>query len=129
MDHSNVSYITFHRIRFAAPVGASERSFDGPASAGHWLCGPRNHTGPNGLPTRVSDEWTGVAFYRDRDAAEAVMDDPAAALPFVSDAVEAWHGLLCPFAHRGDVNWFGVLEDAARFVPIARDPTDRRGVS
>ena len=62
------------------------------------------------------------SFLYCRAAAEAVIDDPVRALPFLSGTVEAWHALLCPISHRGQVNWFGRLEDAARFKPSAEDP-------
>jgi hypothetical protein len=67
-----------------------------------------------------SDVWGGVAFYENRAAAEAAIDDPMT-LPDCTDAVEAWHGLLCPITHRGETAWFGDLENASRFVPAGRD--------
>lgn len=117
-----LTWMTFHRVRFPVVVDANEQHFDGPKTAAHWLVGPDSRLDDGGLRTTISDVWGGMAFYTDRSAAEAVVDDPATLLPSLSEAVEAWHAVLCPVNHRGQTTWFGQMQNAARLVPTVTDP-------
>lgn len=115
-------WLTFHIAQFAQPLAAEARRFDGPATAALWRFGPDGALGGKGLRTRTSEVWGGVALYTERAAAQAVIDAPAAHLGFMADAVQAWHALLQPIAHRGEVNWFGDGDGAPRLAPAADDP-------
>lgn len=115
-------WVTFHIAQFATPLAAEATRFDGPAGAALWRFGPDSALGSNGLRTRVGDVWGGVALYTDRTEAQAVIDAPAAHLGFMADALQSWHALLQPIAHRGEVNWFGQDEDGPRLAPSADDP-------
>jgi hypothetical protein len=120
MSNARLTWLTVHRVRFDRPVDAKTGGIAGPARAALTLIGPDSRLDASGLRESFSDVWGGIAFYEDRAAAEAALDDPAT-LPDCAAAVEAWHGLLCPISHRGETAWFGDLKDADRFVPAGRD--------
>ena len=124
MPDRSFCYMTFHRVRFGRPYSNETDRFAGPEAATHWLFGPDSPVGEDGLWTRRSDVWGGVAFYGDLHTASSVMDDPRAALPWLAEGTEAWHALLCPTTHRGRVNWFGGLEAASNFRTV---PMDKAG--
>lgn len=100
-----IDWVTIHRVRFPAPVALAERGFPGPDGAEDWQFGPDSPLGDTGFRTLVSDVWGGMAFHPDRAAAEAVLADPGAALPWLAETAEAWTGLVRIIAHRGEVNW------------------------
>jgi hypothetical protein len=110
-------WITLHRLRFAAPVDARARSFAAPEGVDCWRFCPELRCGPDGLPTFNADVWAGIALHETRAGAEAMIADPATALPFLSEAVEDWHALAVPVAHRGAVNWRGTVETDAAVRP------------
>jgi hypothetical protein len=118
-------WMTFHIAQFAQPVAAEEQSFDGPQAAGMWRFGPDSPIGDAGLRTRKGDVWGGLAFYSDRAAAQAVIDDPEKHLAFTDDALQSWHALLCPLSHRGDLNWFDKPNGAPELASCAQDPGGR----
>jgi hypothetical protein len=120
MKEQSFSFVTFHRVRFPEHVSAHQRQFAGPESAVHWLSGPDSRQAENGLRTWTSPVWCGLAFYASRVDAEQSFENPPP-IPIFGEAVEAWHALLCPFGHRGQTDWFGSLESAAQFKPLA-DP-------
>jgi hypothetical protein len=115
-------WVTFHIAQFAAPLAAEAARFDGPAAAALWRFGPDSPLGAGGLRTRIGDVWGGVALYTERAAAQAVIDAPAAHLGFMAGAVQSWHALLQPIAHRGLVNWLGPGNGAPTLAPAAADP-------
>lgn len=119
------SYMTLHRVLFQSTYRARDRSFGGPKHAVHWRFGPDGPLGDDGMRTQVSDVWGGAGFYSSPADAEFVIDNLVSELPFLGEATESWHALLCPISHRGVVNWFGSFEAAAQFEPIANDPGGR----
>jgi hypothetical protein len=44
-----------------------------------------------------------------------------AQLPFLAEAVEEWKAVVVPFAHRGQVNWRGSVEDGTA-IRASSDP-------
>lgn len=120
MPEAPVTWMTVHRVRFDRVVDARTGGIAGPMGAALALIGPYSRPDANGLREPFSNVWGGIAFYKDRAAAEAAMDDPVT-MPDCADAVEAWHGLLLPISHRGETGWFGDLKSASRFVPVGRD--------
>jgi hypothetical protein len=70
-----------------------------PVGAASWMIWPDGPVGENGsrLPSNV---WCGVAQYHERACADAAIDSPSAFLPFLPQALESWHALLLPIAHR-----------------------------
>ena len=117
------SWITVHRVRFAAPRNAKETGApDGPVHAKAWRFGPDSPLGEDGIRTGVSDIWGGVAFYDTRDAAQTVIGDPSAHLGFLDDTVEHWHALAAVVAHRGDVDWSTADEPHPSLEPLPDDP-------
>jgi hypothetical protein len=119
-DGASLTWMTVHRMRFDRPVDAKTGGIAGPVGATLTLIGPDSRLDANGMRESFSNTWGGIAFYEDRAAAEAAMDDPMT-IPNCNDAAEAWHGLLCPVSHRGETAWFGDLKNASRFVPAGRD--------
>lgn len=113
-DHD---WITLHRIRFAHEIAAPDRAFPGPAAADFWRFCPTQARGPSGMPTFTSDCWGGLALYPDRASAEAVLDAPTEHLPFLDEALEQWHALLVPHAHRGEVKWRDEVQDGTAVRP------------
>jgi hypothetical protein len=115
-------WITLHRLRFAETISAKSRSFPQVASASVWRFCPLHTPGADGLVTLTSDTWCGLGIWESRDEAEAMMAEPGAAMPWLSEAVEAWHCMAVPFSHRGKVNWRGHVEDGTAIRPAPGDP-------
>lgn len=122
MGSASCPWLTFHIAQFAQPIAAEAKSFDGPAAAVVWRFGPDSPLGATGLRTRIGDVWGGVGLYTDRAAAQAVIDEPATHLGFMSDALQSWHAMLQPIAHRGEVNWFGPLQGKPTLDTSRDDP-------
>jgi hypothetical protein len=122
MTSARHDWITLHRIRFPVPVSVTERSFPTAPGASVWRFCPHQSVGADGLLTRRSDVWGAFGIWPERDAAEAVIDDPATAMPWLSETVAAWHCLAVPIAHRGQVNWRGEVEDGTAIRATAQDP-------
>ena len=80
-------WVTLHRMRFPAVVSAKERSFPPVEGASVWRFGPLHTLGADGLPTLTSDIWCGMAIWPNRAEAEAMLDNPGAAMPWLSEAV------------------------------------------
>jgi hypothetical protein len=74
------------------------------------------------MRTNVSDEWGGFGLYDARESAEKVFANPEEHLPFLEDAIEAWHALAIPVSHRGTVNWRGSPLENATVKTVATDP-------
>jgi hypothetical protein len=115
-------WITLHRFRFPVPVSARERTFAPVPGADVWRFCPQHSPGPDGLVTLVSDIWGGLGIWSDRAAAEAMLSDPGAAMPWLSEASAAWHCLALPVSHRGQVDWRGHVEDGTAIRPAPVDP-------
>ena len=97
-------YATAHRIRFPnirtpEMLSLSER----PAGALSWKIGPSGPVGPDGyrLP---ADVWCAVGMYQDADAAKNALDGRLHFMPFLANAIESWHAVLLPIAHKGECN-------------------------
>jgi hypothetical protein len=115
-------WITLHRMRFPEAISAKTRSFESVAGASVWRFGPLHTLGADDLPTLTSDIWCGMAIWPTRAEAEAMLADPGAAMPYLSEAVAAWHCLAVPFSHRGKVDWRGHVEDGTAIRPAPEDP-------
>ena len=101
------TFATAHVLRFREPMSAERlEPSDGPKSALAWFFGPNNALDETGyLRDPAANVWGGVALYRDRADALAILDNPFSAIPSLTSVVEAWHVALVPFSHRGEVNW------------------------
>ena len=80
--------------------------------------GPLGPTGAR-LPSNV---WCAVAMFDDRAAANAALADYERFLPGVEAAVEHWHALLLPVAHRGECNHFERTNPRSLFEASPVDP-------
>ena len=76
MDEHGHDWITLHRVRFAAPIAAPDRSFPPVAGASVWRFCPQHVPGPDGLTTLTSEIWGGLGIWDDRAEAEALLSDP-----------------------------------------------------
>ena len=115
-------WITLHRLRFTTEVSSMQRAFPTVDGAIIWRFCPQHTQGDDGLPTRRHANWAGLGVWPDRASAEAMMADPQAALPWLAETTEAWHALALPFAHRGGVNWRGMVEEGTAIRPAPTDP-------
>lgn len=115
-------WLVLHHVRFGSAVDGAGRPFPAPKGAEAWRFYPAALSGPNGLRTATSDEWGGFGLYTTREAAEDVYANPEAHLPFLGQAVEAFHALVVPFAHRGEVNWRGEVRANSTFATCPKDP-------
>jgi len=120
--------MTLHRIRFARSFDATRDSFDAPSAAKCWRFCPSLVLGDNDLPTWNSGAWGGLGLYSSHQAAQDVFDAPATHLPCANEAIEQWHALLLPFAHRGEVKWRddATMQRAAYQPGVHRALMDRR---
>jgi hypothetical protein len=119
-DHHD--WITFHRVQFAQPVCATDRSFPPVPGAKLSRLGPQAAIGADGRPWPTSELWGGFSIWASRAEAEAVLADPIAAMPWLNETTAAWHCLAVPFAHRGEVNLRGTVESGSAIRPAATDP-------
>lgn len=89
-----------------------------------WKIGPDGPIGPDGyrLPSNI---WCGVALFGDLSAAEEALETKQRYLPFLGDAVESWHALLLPIAHRGERNHIERSNAGSIFDIDSRDPGGR----
>ncbi|WP_137700033.1 hypothetical protein [Marimonas lutisalis] len=122
MSDESHDWIVFQRIRFANPIDGNGKPLPGPQKAEAWRFYPASPPGENGARTSVSDEWGGFGLYATRSDAEEVFQNPDKHLPFLGDAVETYHALVLPFAHRGEVNWRGDVRSNATIAVSASDP-------
>lgn len=122
MQYDSHDWIVFHRVRFAAARDGNGRPLPGPVAAEVWRFCPASPVGPNGMRTNISDEWGGFGIYPSRAAAEEVFNNPEGHLCFLDDAVEAYHAILVPYAHRGAVNWRGTVKENETIRVVSTDP-------
>jgi hypothetical protein len=118
---SEHDWITLHRVRFAKPVSAVDYVFDAPQGPDCWRFCVQHTLGPDNMPTWKSDVWAALGIWSDRGAAERMIADPAALMPALGDAVEAWHALALPIQHRGEVRWRGMIEKDCAIRPCSED--------
>ena len=119
---SKAGYATAHWIRFPEIVTPETIArAEAPAESLSWKIGPDGPVGPSGvhLPSNV---WCGVALFTDLAAADAALDAKERHLPWLPNAVESWHALLLPIAHRGECNHIERAAPGPIFDIAARDP-------
>jgi hypothetical protein len=92
-----------------------------PASALSWKIGPSGPVGPDGyrLP---ADTWCAVGLYREVDEAKSALQLRQQFMPFLANAIESWHALLMPIAHKGECNHLDRDHPGAVFDIGALDP-------
>ena len=100
-------------MRFSKPIDGTDNPQSGPANADPWRFYPYSLLGSNGFRTNISDVWGGIAIYASKEAAEAVINNPNAHLPFLDEVEKAWHALAVPYTLRGGVNWRGEFQELA----------------
>lgn len=118
-DHD---WLTLHRVRFSAVKDGAGKPLPGPGNAKFWRFAPASEMGADGMWTNQSAIWGGFALHSSKSAAEAVFDDPQAHLPFLDQAVEQWHALVIPYAHRGAVQWGDAVQDNSAIRVARADP-------
>jgi hypothetical protein len=115
-------FATVHWIRFPSIVTPDQLSLSGhPSGCVSWKIGPDGPVGPDGyrLP---SDTWCGVALFSDLSAAERALAANERFLPSLAEAVESWHALLVPIAHRGECNHLERTNAGPIFEIESQDP-------
>ena len=115
-------WVTLHRMRFSEAVSGVDRTFPPVAGPSVWRFCPQHTPGEDGLVTMTSETWGGLGIWGSRAEAEAMLSDPGAAMPWLAEAVAAWHCLAIPVSHRGKVNWRGHIEDGTAVRPAPADP-------
>ena len=119
---SGHDWITLHRVRFERAMDATSRTFDAPDGADCWRFCPSLVIGDDGLPTWQSDLWCGLGIYSSRAAAQTVFEAPETRLPYLTGALEQWHALLLPVAHRGEVKWRDTVQSGDAILPASDAP-------
>lgn len=122
MNEQNHDWITLHRVRFGTPIAARDRSFPAAPGASVWRFCPQHTPGEDGLVTMTSETWGGLGIWNSQAEAEAMLSDPGAAMPWLTEAVAVWHCLAIPVSHRGKVNWRGHIENGTAVRPAPADP-------
>ena len=115
-------YATAHWLRFKEVTTPAQLVLTGqPQGALSWKIGPSGAVGPDGyrLPATI---WCAVGLYRDREAADAVLDELPTFMPFLADTVESWHHLLLPVRHHGECNHLERDCPGELFEVAPRDP-------
>ena len=119
-DHD---WLTLHHVKFNGVVDGANNPLPKPEKADLW------RFSPEGLPVEAdgsrvcaNDAWGGFALYKSRDDAQAVFDAPEEHLPFLDQAVESWHALVIPYAHRGTSGWRETLQDEDAISVAPADP-------
>ena len=115
--------ITLHRVKFPQPVVALERTFDPVQGADCWRFCVGHSLGDHEMPTLKSATWAGLGIWNTRKEAEAMMQDPVAAMAALAEADEVWHALAVPIRHRGEARWRGHLASNNAIKPCAEDPS------
>lgn len=115
-------YATVHRARFRDVTTPDTLDLSGsPAGALSWKIGPSGPVGPDGyrLPDNV---WCAMGLYRDAGPAVSALQRRDQFMPFLRDAVESWHALLVPFAHKGECNHLDRDQPGSMFEIGAAEP-------
>ena len=121
----NHDWITVHRVLFVEGRDGAQNPLAAPAGAQIWRSAPEAlPVGPDGARPTESRAWGAMGIYASEIEARAVLEDPEAHLPYLTDTVEAWHVLVAPYAHHGTTNWRGSIADGGTTMRIAsEDPT------
>jgi hypothetical protein len=122
MNNKRARHATDHWIRYP-----QIRTPDQLALAAHprgsvsWKIGPDGPVGPNGyrLPSNI---WCGIALFAELADAEAALTAHTRYLSSLTDALESWHALLLPIAHRGECNHLERTEPGLIFDINSPDP-------
>jgi len=117
----NHDWLTFHRVRFAHSVDGVGKPLPGPTAAEFWRFAPSMKIGPEGMIAN-DPVWGGFGLYTSQSDAEDVINAPEAHLPFLENAIEAWHALVIPYAHRGTVHWRKEVQTDSAIKPAFADP-------
>ena len=115
-------FAAVHWLRFPNVVTPDQLAFSAqPQGCVSWKIGPDGPVGTDGyrLPSNV---WCGLALFRDREAAEDAFATNERYLPSLANAVEHWHALLLPIAHRGECNHLDRAKPGEIFEIDSRDP-------
>ena len=115
-------FATVHWFDYGRVTTAEQLALtDSPAACLCFKIGADGPVGPSGarLPSNV---WCAVAMFDERAAAEAALANYERFLPGVADAVEHWHALLLPIAHRGECNHFERTNPRPLFEAAPEDP-------
>lgn len=115
-------YATAHRIHFPTIATPETLQLSGsPTGALSWKIGPSGPVGPDGyrLPANV---WCAVGLYDEFDAAETALHTREQFMPFLADAIESWHAVLMPIAHKGDCNHLDHEQPGRLFEVGSPDP-------
>ena len=115
-------WLTLHRVRFSEVIDGRGNPMPPPTNAEFFRFSPESPIQGDGLRGSEGDTWGGFALYKSKEDAEAVFNDPQAHLPFLDRAVEAWHALVVPYAHRGGVQWRDTLEQDSAITVAPSDP-------
>ncbi len=115
-------WLVIHRIKFPEQVDGTDNPMPGPESATIWRFGPHAEMGPDGHYTNVSASWGGFSVHPTKSDATAVLRNPSAHLPFLSEVSEAWHGLAVPYSHRGSVHWSESVQNDSVIRVASSDP-------
>lgn len=119
---NNHDWLTLHRVKFAKEIEGPSNPMKGPEQAEIWRFGPESPLGEDGFRTNVSDSWGGFALYSCREQAEEVFENLHRHLPFLDHAVETWHALVVPYAHRGGVDWRETVQYDSAIRVAPKDP-------
>ncbi len=115
-------WATAHWVRFPDIETPDTLDLSGrPIGAASWNIGPDGPVGPDGN-RQPSPMWGGIALFHEREDADRAFDDPAAFLPCLDGAIEHWHALLLPIAHRGTCNHLDVETPGLMIQPAKDDP-------
>lgn len=120
MEHD---WLTLHRVRFPDIVEGAGNPMPRPPNSDLWRFAPEGlPVGPDRARPSANNAWGGFALYKSRQDAQAVFDSPEKHLPFLEGAIESWHALVVPYAHRGGTGWRGVVEYEDVIKVADRDP-------
>ena len=128
MESSKCSWMSIHLFRFDEPAGAEDLVLPSPPTgAVIWKVGPDSPgpdspLGVDGLPTGISPVWCIVGLYRDRAFADTVLDMGAMTFASFGKAIESWHCIARPIAHRGELNWLDRKQPGLVFDVNTVDP-------
>jgi hypothetical protein len=117
----NARFATIHWIRFPQIVTPDQLPLSSyPAACLSWKIGPDGPIGPDGnrLPSNI---WCGVALFDERGSGESAFEAQEH-LPALSTAIESWHALLVPVAHRGECNHLERTNPGLIFDTATQDP-------
>jgi heme-degrading monooxygenase HmoA len=91
-----------------------------PQGCAGWKFGP-DEAASQAVGRSASNVWCGIGLFEDLPSAEKALEAPAAHVPSLGDASEAWHALLCPTAHHGETNLLTPQQPGALFNTHAHD--------